>query len=299
MILHQYKPYFFIIKTILNMSHSVILIPGVPSVEVLEIFNTRNITYIDQLELRESASDKSFNDSKYFGTICSLIAQNKTIALSNATQLLTKKGSIMLAYYFTTRIPNVVPEDFKYFVVGTSGVKISDDKKFNTWAEKGATYLTPEQLSTQEFKSTTNTFFATCGFLTSHIQNNAEVTGHCTRGYGVSYEDALALRLKYADSIKKDFSGDIYEITANGLKGGTIISIPSLDNLAHITNNTIIKSSLSGPVLAKFNANIFEFPLQDIDPTSKQNPIIKISKIGETSIITTGWYEYAVEFTPK
>lgn len=64
---------------------------------------------------------------------------------------------------------------------------------------------------------------------------------------------------------------------------------------SYITNNTTIRSVLSGPVVEKYNDGVMQFMLSEIDPKVKQDKNITIEKTADTKVEIFGWYTYAVD----
>lgn len=284
--------------------HSIILVPGPMTPELTILFNQKKIKILDRDMTKETASDKMFNENKYMGTLCLEVATGTTLAIPEAADYLTKKGGLSLSYHFATKIPGTSSANYSFILVYDTDTKDPDLKtkegQLLKWATENARVMTVSEFTTYNIPipaamTTPYKMSVTCGRLTTHKQNNVNVTGHSTCNYAITCDEAQLLQENNQIHMGKTYNGTIVKLSVDGKDGGIIIQISSLGDTVHITNNTTIKSSLSGPVLEKMNSNIMEFNLQDIDKTAKQNPRLKIEKVGETEVTITGWYCYAIE----
>jgi len=265
--------------------------------QLSDLIADKKLVNFDRTHFKETASDKSFNLSKYAGSICHAISQGNPIMLSDAHEMISKKGQLSLTYDINTRIGKI---PYKIIFVEDEESENEQEKALRKWANSNTEVISVKQfadyvLPTAEQRHVVPDVKVTCGFCTRHMQNDVEVIGHVTRKFGILAQDAEVEHENNAMYFNRAFKGEIIELTVDGKSGGTIIMIPELGAISHITNNTSIKSALSGPVLEKYNDGIIEFTLKDIDENAKQNPNLKVAKIGETDVQVTGWYTYCVQ----
>lgn len=260
-----------------------------------DILEQKKVTVINKDAFLETANDASFNESKYAGTIALYVAQRIPIVISNSEDFITKKGGLSLSYHIATRANKAASK----FILVTDHTQDLDPK-----SNEGKLFkLVPDHVTTQEFLKydivlskivDLSNIKVTCGLLTSHVQNGVKITGHMTRGFGITYDNALLIKENNAEFFQKLFKGEIVQLITNGKDGGSIVMVSDLGKTAHITNNTSIKSMLSGPVLEKYNDGIMEFNLQDIDKTAKTSVPITLVKGAITEVLITGFYIYAI-----
>lgn len=279
-------------------SFPVFLCQGKPSEELLKVLQKKGIIHIDQLSLTESASDKAFNESKYMGTRARHLANGIPFLVSNALELITKKGGLSLNFHFSKKVPSV---PYEFILIGDFDKdpepKSNEEKLLSNVPKR----LTIKELFDFDMSEVSKIAFdtslvkVTCGFLTKHKQKGLDITGHITQSFGISLEEAAELEENRSIHFGKTYESSIINLTINGEKdGGSIIMVPDIGETSHITNNTIIRSVLSGPVLEKYNAGIFEFNLKDIDEKAKQEITIKLEKTEDTEVSIIGWYIYVV-----
>lgn len=288
--------------------HTIILTPGATTVEFAEACDKKKLFIFEKDLTKETASDDTFNGSKYFGTVCQVVSSGKAVVVPDAADNLTKKGDLMLLHHLTSRIPGTTRASYSFVLVTDDNVekanKKSKEGQLYEWAKKNAKLMTFKEFTETDFPTNVTIekpydVKVTCGLLTSHMQDGA-VTGHMTRGFGLSVQDAELAQENNNGHVGKTYKGEIIKLTINDGKsgdkdGGSIVMIPEVGPVAHITNNTEIKSALSGPVLEKYNSKVMEFDLLEIDPTTKRNMKLKVEKVGETDVTVTGWYSYAIE----
>ncbi len=278
-------------------SSTIFLTLGHISDELKNAITTNDkLTVIDKRSYIETASNSQFNESKYMGTICLLISQGVNVVIQGAETLVTKKGAISVPYHISKRIGEKVSCNY-VFIQDENPINDKETKLLN-WATTNANVMTVKQFLNLKIKSgpdISSNVRVTCGLLTMHQQNDEVVTGHVTRKFGITVQEANVTHENNAQHIGKIYKGDIIELTVDNKPGGTIIFIDSLGETSHVTNNTIIRSALSGLVLEKYLDGAMEFTLTSIDPNAKQDRRIKVAKIGEVDVNVTGWYTYAIE----
>jgi hypothetical protein len=266
------------------------------SEKLLDLIVSKNLHGFVKEQCIETASDKSFNISKYAGTICYVISQGKPIQISDAHEMISKKGQLTLPYEITTRVGKI---PCQFIFIEDEEPENDDERALKKWASLNAKVISVNDFAEYPFQTDKYSIVpdvrVTCGLCTRHMQNGVNVTGHVTRKFGVSSADAKIELENNAMHMGKIFKGEIIELTVDGKPGGTIIMIPELGNTSHVTNNTTIRSALSGPVLEKYNNGIMEFTLKDIDANAKQNPNLKVAKIGETDVEISNWYVYCIK----
>ena len=132
----------------------------------------------------------------------------------------------------------------------------------------------------------------TCGLT---CKTDSGIYGHKTCAYGVTVDEANTIKSEYDKYIGNKYIGHNIIVNVNQKYGGSIIQIPELSKTTHVTNNTIIKSVLSGPILEKYNENILDFTLTDIDPSAKVNKSINIlCDDDKLEVKIDGWYCYLI-----
>jgi hypothetical protein len=280
-------------NTTYNMASLIFLHQGPFSPDIIKTSNEKNIRLMSRTDFVETANDKSLTESKFMGTIALFAALKKPIFLPNAEEFVTKKGGLSLSYLMSTRAKGVT---YEFILVTDLDPQNSKDDKLFSCVSK---HITLKEFS--EYVLPTNVpidlsnIKVTCGLLTDHVQDEKVVTGHMTRGYGITYDESLVIEENNASHLQKTYNGTIIKLTLNKDKdGGSIVMVSDLGATAHITNNTGIKAMLSGPVLEKYNDGIMEFHLQDIDKTAKQNLDIRVEKAGKTEVLVTRFYVYAI-----
>lgn len=276
--------------------HPVFFTLGKLSEELKELVSKKAITVVDRDSCNENASDASFNESKWYGTICFLLAQGLPLLITDAQEMLSKKKELSLPYHIKTRLGKL---NHRFILVeNVQPITTWKMDPLREWMKTNAELMSAEEFGKYDLSANkppvTQGIKVTCGLLSRHLQDGKEVTGHITRGYGIDIDAADLSHENNGVHIGKTFKGEIIGLTVNGKPGGTIVMINELGDLSHVTNNTTIRSALSGPVLGKYTSNINEFTLQDVDPNAKQNSNLKVAKIGDTDVQIIGWYTYAV-----
>lgn len=286
--------------------HTIILTAGQLTAELKTVCDKKQLYCAVKSSTYESASEASFNESKFVGTVCLKVSEGQTVVLPNAEDFMTKKGTLQLQYNLTTRIPSSKNENYKFILVIDDTNFDSKSKEFQLveWCKKNGTIMTLQEFSDYEIPKTVlpkpHDVKVTTGLLTNHQQFGQAITGHRTLTYNVTVSDGQTSCENNAMHINKIYQGQIIKLTIDDGKTGEkdcghIVMIPDLGPTAHITVKTSIKSSVSGPVLEKYNSGVYEFNLQDVDPASKQNPKIKVSNVDSTLVMITGTYTYATE----
>lgn len=263
--------------------------------EIIGLLQNKKITYLDRKDYFESANDTTFNESKFMGTFALKVALGQSVILTEPETFITKKGGLSLSYHIGTRANNI-PHQF--ILISDKDIKDSNNDKSQDKIRKCVheviTFEQFEKYNVNEVKTEIETELnkikVTCGLLAKA----GNVTGHITRAFGISYDESKIIEENNAIHFDKIYSGHNIKLTVNGKEGGSVISIPSLGKLAHITNNTVIRSVLSGPVLEKYENDIFEFGLKDIDKAAKQDLPIKLEKGDKMDVLISGWYCYAI-----
>ncbi|AYV78298.1 MAG: hypothetical protein Edafosvirus9_12 [Edafosvirus sp.] len=329
----------------------IILIQGNSTTELTNKLNGKKITIVDLKTFYENASDQSFNESKFFGTICILVADGKIVAITNAQEYVSSKGNLSLLYALTTRIKGTSNSNYQFVSIfqpeyinglttkeeikntATNESKKGGNKKnepvnkndmFYKWSEKNSTIVPFDKLDSHEFKENQpikSELKVTCGLLCNYetlnsgphrtiaygppegpitiMPNYTTTYGHRTIAYGVSCEEAKKLEEENKSYIGKKYDSKLISLTVNEKAGGHVVVIPELGVTAHVTVNTVIQSSLSGPIVEKLNSNTLEFKLSDINPKlnnpEKTDKNLAIKETGGTIVNVTGWYCYAVE----
>ena len=286
---------------------TIVLIKGNPTELLTGSLKDKNIVLHNSNDTFENANDKAFNESKFFGTVCVSLSSDN-VAFSDAETLVTKKGALSIVYTFGTRMKLKVNE--LTFVV------VADDKTgvLCDWAVKNKV----EIVTVDEFKEyvcepnkvnvdlnkvkvdlnkVNVDLKVTCGLMcrSLNVQEKEPIIGHRTCAFGVSLDEANKLKEDNGEHIKQTYDGCNIALTIDGKNGGSVIAIPQLGSTAHITNNTTIRSVLSGPVVEKYNDGVMQFMLSEIDPKVKQDKNITIEKTADTKVEIFGWYTYAVD----
>ena len=285
--------------------HTVILVPGQLSTALQTVCNNKGLLVFTKESTHESASEALFNGSKFTGTLCLKVAEGNTLVLPNAEDFITKKGTLQLVYDLTTRIPLTKSENYQFILVTDviNPEPKSKETQLVEWAKKHAKIISIKEFTDYIIPKTTLSkpydMKVTSGLLTTYKQNGSDITGHMTRNYNVMVSDASSAHENNAMYIGKKYPGQIIKLMIDDGKsekeGGHIVMIKDLGETAHVTVRTGIKAALSKNVLEKYNANVHEFHLQEIDTTSKQNLKIKVSKVGDTEVLVSEWYTYALE----
>ena len=288
------------------MKTNIILIQNELTEKLSKTLNDNKIEIHDIRFIQEDASDRLFNESKFFGMICLSIASGKNVAVVNAQEFMTKKGTLSLANCLTNRIKDANFEDFIFMTIRKLDYKPDNKKKTNInllfeWTNKSGKIMSEEEFDKYEFTNYTpqkyNNFKVTNGLtcIVSNEKENMKISGHKTCGYNMSLEESNKLLFEYKQHIGQKYEGKNITLTVDGKASGSIIMIPKLGETAHVTINTSIKSSLSGKVIEMFNKNTLEFKLQDIEPTAKLNRDIKIKHENDCLVEITGWYNYIIQ----
>lgn len=287
-----------------NSKSIIILLSGNLSQEIQTTLENNNVVIFDINQTNESASDKIFNESKFFGLISISVASGNIVAIRDAELYMTKKGNLSLLNSFTRRIPGTSENNYNFITV--SDIYMIDKKlstQLNlllTWSKKNATIMSYSEFLKYEFKNNSpikSNIKVTCGLTCKFFNDKKEIEGdgHKTCAYNISIDEANKLLDEYKVHFGQEYDSKIISLNVENKQGGHIISIPKLGATAHITLNTCIKSSLSGPVLEKFNQDMLKFNLIDIDPTIKQNKTIELKHSSNGSVEIIGWYMYAVD----
>ncbi|ARF12109.1 hypothetical protein Klosneuvirus_3_244 [Klosneuvirus KNV1] len=285
--------------------HTIILVPGQLSQTLKTVCEAKHLLILTKESTYESASEALFNGAKFTGTLCLKVADGNTLVLPNAEDFITKKGTLQLVYDLTTRIPPTKSENYQFILVTdtTEPEPKSKEAQLAEYAKKYAKIMSTKEFTDYNVPKTTLSkpyeLKVTSGLLTTHKQNGSDVTGHTTRNYNVSVSDAKSAHENNAMYIGQKYTGQIIKLMIDDGKsekeGGHIVMVKDLGETAHITYRSGIKAALSGSVLEKYNTGVYEFQLQEIDSSSKQNPKIKVSKVGDTEVLVSGWYTYALE----
>lgn len=257
------------------------------------------------------------------GSICVSVALGKNILVTDASTLVTKKGGISLTYHLGKRCPKL-PNGWEFVLVEsidqdrptleklrTALVRCTRSEEIKTCRLDQVEISSVPFLTEPTIDSTPNSpneVRVTCGVLARHIRVAEgyydEVNGHVTRAFGISLEESKVVEQEQVEAkiIGGTFTGRIFHLKVNGKYGGYIVSVPDLDNdtrkCSHITVNTTVKSSLSGPILEKYFDGKVEFRLGEVDEKAKGDQamhVISIEKGEGTFVQVTGWYVYALE----
>lgn len=282
--------------------HTIVLLNVPAKTEVLDVCEKKNLILLHPERLKESASTVIFNENKYFGTICLEVAKGNTVIIPNASDYINKKGNLTLVYHLISRLAGTSHSNYNYIVISEK----EDGSQLLKWAGKYAKCMTLAEFTDYEMPKTIidkpYELKVTCGLLTKHLQDKKEITGHVTRDYNIGMEDATMLEENNKKYVNNKYKATIVQLTLNDEKdknknkpGGSILDLPDLGEFAHVTNNTAIKSSLSKAVLSKFEQNVLQFNLQEIDKTAKINPTLTLTKVEEVEVEVIGWYCYALE----
>ena len=282
--------------------------------EITDYLKDNGVKILNKKLYYESASDFQFNESKFMGLVALAVAQGSPVAIPYAGDFLNKKNTLSLGPAILIRAQNLSYNDLQYILITEN--KTSDPEKKKPSKENillecvkqyGKIFCKKELL---DYKVPTyvlkkSDVKVTCGFLTEYKDSKDKVVnGHVTESYNITMDEEEKIKKEREHFIGEILDSSIIKLMLDDGKsqklGGDIVLIPKLGETAHITVNTIIKSSLSKLVLEKYSAGCLEFNLQDIDPNSKQNPKLTISKVADTKINITGWYCYAImQLGPK
>lgn len=247
---------------------------------IMNLLSKKGITYMSPTDFYESANDGSFNESKFMGSIALTVAQGKPIILSDIKNYITKKGNgLTLSYHIDKRAK-----------ISHTFILITESNELDNLTIKKISLDEFEKYNTEQIKTDMSKIKVTCGLLGT----TGKTTGHITRAFGISYDESNLLQENNAVHLNKVYSGTNIKLNVSGKEGGAVIMIADLGETAHITNNTSIRSVLSGPVLEKYNNKIMEFKLKDIDENAKQDLTIKLEKDDDVYVLITGWYCYAI-----
>lgn len=246
-----------------------------------------NIIFIDRGTLAESVNDASFNDSKFYGRICFLLAIGYDVFVDDGLSMVSKKGGLALNFHLNKRIPFVTTKvvDFTSEDVLQKGVYELDVDSANKL-------------------SLTFGFEATFVLDKENGDKGIVDKGHVTRDFAKSYKDYLDFLEREGNQQNfKQFEGTLVKFTCEG-KVGHVISIPALDtdekHNSHITVRSCLKAVLSGPIVGMFDNDIYSFKLSEIDKTvldkvPVKDPLITISNYKAVDVEVTGPYVYALE----
>ena len=285
--------------------HTIILINGLTTDEQLEVLTKKNITIFNK-PVPETCSEDLFNGSKVMGTLCLDVHSNKTLALPNAQEYVSKKGDMgSILYNLTKRLIGTKNDNYNLILLN-SGFDFDPKKELQQyqllqWATKNAKVMTLTELDTFNIPENkcNSDIKVTCGLMTKHEQDNQHLIGHSTKAYGISLDEQNTLYENNAMNFGKTFDGHIIHMTFEDDKGlqeaGDIVFIPDLVPTAHITVKSLIKAVLSSKVVDKYKEGVFNFYLKDIDKDAKQNPKIIIAKTTTAQVHINGWYCYAIE----
>ena len=278
--------------------YPIFFVLGKLSDELTTITLNKGITIVDRDSFKETASDLQFNESKWYGTICFLLSRGCSLMITDVQEMLSKKSELSLLYHISVRL-GIKNGYYRYILVDNVQPNTTwKMEPMRNWIIKNGETMTAVDFEKYDISVEKPPIIhgikVTCGLLSKHIQNGDEVTGHITRAYGVTVDDAELMHENNATHIGKKYNGEIIELTVNDKQGGSIVMLNELGDLSHVTNNTTIRSALSGPVLGKYMNNIYEFKLNDIDEKVKQNSNLKVVKAGDTDVEIIGWYVYAI-----
>lgn len=277
---------------------TIVLIKGDVTTTQLEILKNKNIILHRPEDTYENANDKSFNESKFFGDVCVSLHGNN-IALPNAETYVNTKGNFGLVYTLGKRM-KLPAKDIRFIVVCNTQIQAEKTNGLSGWILKN----NAEIMNDDEFKEcniqpnkVNVELKVTCGLMCRSLnaQEKEPVVGHRTCAFGVTLNEACKLKEDNNEHMTQTYDGCNIMLTVDGKPGGSVIAIGSLGSTAHVTNNTIIKSVLSGQVVEKYNNNVMQFKLSQIDPSTKQDKNITIEKTADTKVEITGWYVYAID----
>jgi hypothetical protein len=262
------------------------------------------ISIIDKIQLFENCSDGSFNDSKFMGTFAmSVFKGGAHPVIPFAEDTISPKGTSSLIYALTSRLKGTSPKDYVFKLVHPDSYdpesgSIKEQNLFR-WSKANGSVMTETEFNSLDLKP--NPPFSipvkvTCGLVCQYQKNGRTMTGHKTIAFGIGMDEADKLKQEYDDHIGKVHKGEEISLFVNEKQGGSVVKIQSLGDTAHLTVNTDIKSVLSGPLLEKYNANVQDFKLSQIDPNAKTDKNLRIAKEKDDFDVTvTSWYSYLVE----
>lgn len=271
---------------------------------VLHIGNYSGALYsIKYGQFNENASDQSFNESKFYGTVCDYLINNGYVILQNAEEGLSKKGTHPIMYYINSRIPN---KNVIYILVCNKNKisKKSNSERLYNLATSNKFKIVDNAESEDNFLEPIiledNTCKYTCGIIASYKHKGNIINGHVTRDYGIDVNRVNELKSLNQRYFNKEYNGTIIHINVGGKFGGSIVYIPELDEnenkYSHITVNTKIKSSLSKEIIQNYLNNNFEFNIKTIDSSAKNDVIININnEVENIKVNTQEWYRYIVQ----
>lgn len=248
------------------------------------------IVTISKAKCHENASDQSFNDSKFFGTVCKMLAIGDPFVITSVDDtFVTKKGGMVLDYHISTRLG---PKKVSYHVLSAEKTN-----RFKEWAKKNGVMTSIEDLSGMKTSSFNDEYRYTCGFL---VKYGDGMTGHITRAFDVDWKYVCDEEESESARIGDVIDGEVVQIRIEEKNSGRIIHVPSLKNLKneypHITENTLIKSSLSGPVLQMLHLHDrTEFDMLELDPTAKKSLVLKLTTVSSVPVQISGWYSYVLQ----
>lgn len=272
-------------------------------------------TVFDYRRFEESANNKAFNESKFIGSIALALVTGKVVAVPAAQNWLTKKGELLFLNGVKYRIPGSKRGDYLFTLVINDVEEVkpkSNEDRLVQWVKKNGRIVGKDEFVGLEFNSRPlddlTKIKITCG-LTARFTDleGAVVTGHMTRCYGVTVQLSKEEQGLCQEYIGKNFKGELMRLIINKSEGekqvedtvgGHIVHIPTIPsdkNPTHITVKTDVKSALSGPIIIKYNNGDTRFRIRDIEPTSKQDHLLKVDTVGDVDVQVTGWYCYAVD----
>lgn len=286
---------------------TIFLIQGDSTDDLNKKMEDSKIIIFDYRKTFENASDKIFNESKFFGMICLSVAQGNLVAIINSQDYITKKGNLSIFHALISRIPGTTSNNYNFIIIAEKDYskdkqKLEEKNPTNMlyiWGDKYAKIISPDEFlgltitPNIPFKSDIK---VTCGLIGKFIDNDSNIIcGHITRAFNISLEEALKLEEDNKFHVGKKYNGNNISLMVENKKGGNVMMIKDLGETAHITLNTTIKSSLSGQILEKYNNKILEFNIQDIDHSIKLPKNIIINHSHDALIEITGWYIYNIE----
>lgn len=232
-------------------------------------------------DFSENANGDQFNQAKFFGSVAHNLIIGKTIVVTGIEQFISKKGIFLLPREIINRLPNI---KVKFILVGES-------EKLSGWIQRfSVECVTPETFQPEKNVPLDVEVKYTCG-LTASFDN---YKGHITLGYNLTYEEVQEVKETNEHHIDQQYNGVLIRLNVDSKAGGFIMSVPEIGPTSHITVNTTIRAALSGPIVEKYNSEVFSFSILDIDSTSKRDVPLTIAKEKETEVTITGFYQYVL-----
>lgn len=272
---------------------TIVLIIGQYTEEIKSHFDSINLQIYDANKFYENASNNIFNESKFFGTVAYDLMNGIKVAINKADKFINKKGNNILINTLLYRLPEIKFDDLELIAI----CQDENKEKYMEWFNNNCKLINIDDVKNlllSDNKISTN-YKVTSGLIAEfmHFDNNL-ITGHITLGYNKTRDEADIIKLNNKNLINQEFESKLFSILVDDEFGGEIVLIPKLGPTIHITVNTIIKSSLSGPIMDKYNNNILEFNLTEIDASIKQDKKIRIQYISNVIIKIKDLYCYCI-----